>query len=323
MLGIDIAKAKFDVALKVDQRGNRAIFANSPKGFAKLTSWLGKHQAGQVHACLEATGRYGEALALFLLESGHKVSVVNPARIKKYADSQLRRNKTDRLDAEIILDFCKTQDPPVWKPPTPEQRKLQELVRYHFAQQKMRQQERNRKSSGIQEQDVLAELQEHLAYLEQKLEGMKTKILSHIDQHPQLKQDHDLLVTIPGIGQLTAARLLAEIPDTRAFDNAKQLAAYAGLTPSHRQSGSSLMKRPRLSKMGRSNLRRFLYMPALAAIRHNPVIIAQRQRLLASGKEKMVVVGAAMRKLLHIVYGVLKSGRPFDKNIALPANVAL
>ncbi len=316
-LGIDIAKATFDVALRVERRDYQATFKNNVGGFGKLLRWLRRSRASRPHACMEATGRYGEALALFLYEHGYRVSVVNPARIKKYADSQLRRNKTDAQDAAVILDFCLTQHPPQWKPPSPQQRKLQELVRYHDALKKMQRQEQNRLSSGLQVSAVICQIQQHLASLEEQLALLEAQIHSHIEQFSDLKRDRDLLISIPGIAKLTAARLLAEISDIRSFSNAKQLAAYAGLTPSHHESGSSIRRRPRMSKVGNSNLRRYLYMPALAAMCHNPVIAALRERLLARGKEKMVVVGAAMRKLLHIVYGVLKSGRPFDANLAV------
>lgn len=321
-LGIDIARATFEVALRVERRDYRATFKNNDDGFGRLLRWLKKSRAGQLHACMEATGRYGEPLALFLHEHGYPVSVVNPARIKKYADSQLRRNKTDAQDAAVILDFCLTQRPPQWKPPRAEQRKLQELVRYLDTLKKMRRQEKNRLSSGLQEAAVTGLIQQHVAYLEEQLAILETHIHNHIEQFAEMKRDRDLLTSIPGIGKLTAARLLAEIADIRSFRNAKQLAAYAGLTPSHHESGSSIRKRPRLSKVGNGNLRRYLYMPALAAYRYNPVIADLRQRLLERGKNKMLIVGAAMRKLLHIVYGVLKSGRPFDANIAAPSQNA-
>lgn len=248
-LGIDIAKAKFDVALQVGRRHYQATFKNNGDGFGKLQQWLHKSRANRVHACMEATGRYGEALALYLYDQGYKVSVVNPARVKKYADSQLRRNKTDAQDAAIILDFCLTQKPPRWKPPSPQQRKLQELVRYFDTLKKMRRQEQNRLSSGLQVPAVIGQIQQHLAYLEEQLALLEAQIHDHVEQFPELKRDRDLLVSIPGIGKLTAARLLAEIGDIRSFSNAKQLAAYAGLTPSHHESGSSIRKRPRMSKV--------------------------------------------------------------------------
>lgn len=319
VLGIDIAKAKFDVALGVGRRPRRATFDNDANGYGTLERWLDKQGVRQVRACMEATGRYGETLAETLHESGHVVSVVNPARIKKYADSQLNRNKTDSQDALVILHFAQTQKVDGWHPPEVGQRKLRELVRYHDCLKTMHKQESNRLSSGIKSLEVTNLIQQHLAYLDHQISSLEAQIHDLLQQDQQLCKKQALLTTIPGIGKLTAARLLAEIADILAFDSAKQLAAYAGLTPSHHQSGSSVWRPAHLSKMGRSSLRKHLYMPALAAYRYNPVIKALRQRLLAKGKHKMAIVGAAMRKLLHIVYGVLKSGRPFDPTICQAA----
>jgi len=311
-LGIDIAKATFDVALASDRRLAQATFANDATGYAALERWLVKQGAGPVQACMEATGRYGERLAEVLFEQGHTVSVVNPARIKKYAESQLQRHKTDARDALVILDFCRTQPLPLWRPLAEAQRQLQEMVRYHDSLQELRQREANRLTSGIRSPVVIGPIQQHLAYLDRQIAALAAQIQQQLDQNDSLDHKRALLSTIPGIGRLTAARLLAELPDIATFTSAKQLAAYAGLTPSQHVSGSSIHRRPRLSKMGRSSLRKYLFMPALAALRYNPVIKALRQRLLARGKPRMLIVGAAMRKLLHIVYGVLKSGRPFD-----------
>src|SRR6185503_7913918 len=113
-------------------------------GFKKLSKWLTHKTAGQVKACLEATGRYGDALALYLYQAGHQVSLVNPARIKKYGQSQLQRNKTDKLDARVIADFCRTQEPGLWRPPAPEKRELQEMVRRLSALIKEQTREQNR-----------------------------------------------------------------------------------------------------------------------------------------------------------------------------------
>lgn len=315
ILGIDIAKLKFDVALGVGRRPQQATFDNDANGFVSLARWLEKHQVARVHACMEATGRYGEALAEALHENGHTVSVVNPARIKKYADSQLKRHKTDAQDALVILDFAQTQQVQVWRPPEENQRKLREMTRYHDQLKTMRKQEANRLSAGVLCPEVTGPIEQHIAYLDQQIELLEAQIQGHLTHHQLLQEKQALLTTIPGIGALTAARLLAEIGDVTVFDSAKQLAAYAGLTPSQHESGSSVRRRAQMSKMGRSSLRKHLYMPALAAYRWNPAIKALRQRLLAKGKHKMVIVGAAMRKLLHIVYGVLKSGRPFDPTV--------
>ena len=316
ILGIDIAKETFDVILLVSGQAQHASFDNSPHGFTRLNKWLKKKQAGLVHACLEATGRYGEALAEHLHEAGHEVSVVNPARIKSYAQSQLKRNKTDRLDAHLIADFCRTQSPALWTPPPPAVRELQQMVRYLDALQSMRQQERNRLSSGLTDEVVIVSLTNHIAFLDQQIDDLQQQIQDHIDRHPDLKQQKDLLTSIPGIGDLTASKLLAEIRDIHAFEDVRQLVAFAGLNPRQHCSGSSVRGRSRLSKTGSASLRHALYFPAIVACTHNPVIRAFCQRLADRGKVPMVIIGAAMRKLLHIVYGVLKSGQPFDPSLA-------
>jgi transposase len=119
-LGIDVAKAKFDAALLGEGKLAQRTFSMDPAGFAALESWIGEHGVEQVHACLEATGEYGAALALFLYESGHLVSIVNPARIAAYAKSRLARTKTDKSDAALIARFCAHEQPPVWTPPSAE-----------------------------------------------------------------------------------------------------------------------------------------------------------------------------------------------------------
>ncbi len=313
ILGIDIAKATFDVMLVREATSSQhAQFANSSQGFNKLRRWLKKRQVAQVHACLEATGRYGEMLADWLYQQGHDVSVVNPARIKAYGESQLRRNKTDKADAALIADFCRTQNPLLWSPPDPSWRELNSLVRHLEDLTVMRQQERNRLTSGVGSPTVLDNLKTHITFLDQQIEQVKQRIQDHLDQHPKLKQQKDLLISIKGIGPLTAGKLLAEFRDIADFDNVRQLVAFAGLNPKQRQSGSSIRAQTSISKMGRASIRATLYMPALVAKRYNPVLQPFVQRLQVRGLSNMEIVIAVMRKLLHLAYGILKSGLPFD-----------
>jgi transposase len=265
-LGIDVAKATFDVALLCEEKLAQRTFAMDPEGFATLDRWMRQHGVEQVHACLEATGEYGAALALALYEAGQVVSIVNPARIAAYAKSRLARTKTDKTDAALIAHFCAREQPPIWTPPAVEVQELQALVRRVEMLAEMVQQEENRRQSG---------------------------------------------------GSSTA--VLAEIEEVRGVVDARQLAAYAGLTPRERTSGSSVHHPPRLAKTGNSRLRHALYFPAMVAMRHNPAVHALAERLRARGKRPMVIVGAAMRKLLHLIYGVLKSGKPFDLALALAA----
>jgi len=317
VLGVDISKTEFDVALLQAGRTQMGRFANDVQGFAKLRRWLKKQGVDTVHACLEATGTYGEALAEFLYAAGHQVSVVNPAQIKAYGQSQLTRNKTDQADARLIAAFCASQHPALWTPPPPEWKELQALVRHLDSLKTMRQQERNRLSAGLSSATVEKALHEHLAFLDHQIATLEQQIHDHLDQHPDLKRQHKLLKSIPGIGDVTAFTLLAEVRSIPAFDSARQLAAFAGLSPRQHRSGASVRGKTRLAKTGSARLRKALYLPAIVAKRHNPLIAAFCQRLADRGKPPMVIIGAAMRKLLHLVYGVLKSGQPFDPDYGL------
>ena len=321
ILGIDISKATVDVVLLSGGSSQPANFANNQEGFSKLAKWLDKRKVKQVHACLEATGSYGDELAEWLHEHGHQVSVVNPSRIKKYAESQLARNKTDKGDAALIADFCLTQRPPLWSPPAPQLRELRAMARYYDDLLDMRQQERNRLQAGGHSQLVQDSLTQHILFLDHQIESLLQRIQDHLDHHPDLKQQTDLMTSIPGIGDITAFKLLAEIGDIRAFDSPAQLVAFAGLSPRQRRSGTSVRGRTRLAKIGSASLRSTLYFPALTAKRCNPIISSFCQRLTDLHKPKMVVIGAAMRKLLVLVFGVLKSGQPFDPcyHLKLPA----
>jgi transposase len=311
-LGIDISKLKFDACLIRDAgKPRHKVFRNSPDGFLQLSAWLAKQHAGRVHACLEATGVYGEALAAYLHEAGHEVSVINPAQIKAYARSRLSRVKTDKADATLIAQFCAERRPPRWSPLPQEVRELQALARRLDSLVEMRQMEANRLEVAATAA-VRESLAGHLAYLDEEAAKTEELIRSHIDAHPELRGQRDLLLSIPGIGETTAAKLLAEIMDVKLYASARQLAAFAGLAPRLHESGSSVRKRARLSKTGAPRLRKALYFPAISAIRYNPRVRAMSERLKERGKCPMQVIGAAMRKLLHIAYGVLKSGKPFD-----------
>jgi transposase len=318
-LGIDISKSKFDACLVRDGGKLRhRVFPNSPAGFSQLSAWLLKHHVGRAHTCLEATGAYGEALATYLHEAGHTVSVVNPAQIKAYAQSRLSRAKTDKADATLIAQFCAERRPPRWSPLPREVRELQALARRLDSPLEMRQMEANRlEVAGTRA--VKESLSEHLAFLDAEIARAQGLIRSHIDSHPGLRAQRELLVSIPGVGETTAAKLLSEIMDVKLYEGARQLAAFAGLAPRLHESGSSVRRKARLSKAGAPRLRKALYFPAVVAIRHNPYVKDLSERMKARGKCPMQVIGAAMRKLVHIAYGVLKSGQPFDPSMAKTA----
>jgi len=311
VLGIDVSKASFDVVLLADEqsKGLHKIFPNTPRGFNVLRAWLAKQGAEQLHACLESTGSYGVPLAEFLVAERYIVSVVNPRRIKHYAQSRLSRNKTDKQDAFVIARFCLKEQPDPWVPMAPEAKQLQALVRRLEDLKDLKEQEENRLEASLNGA-VRDSLESMVAYLDEQIAAVEAAINDHIDQHPALKRDAELLESIPGIGSITAHKLLAEIAFAN-FSSARELAAFVGLTPRQNQSGTSLKGKGRLSKVGSSDLRKALYFPAVNARRFNPVIQAFCKNLLDKGKPMMVVVCAAMRKLLHLAFGVVKSGKPF------------
>lgn len=312
-LGLDISKLKFNVCLvRADGKLRHKVFPNNPTGFAQLCDWLARQGVERVHACLEATGAYGDSLAADLHKAGHTVSIVNPAAIKAYAHSHLSRTKTDRVDAALIAGFCSERKPPAWHPPEREVQELQALVRRLESLTEMCTMEENRLSSGISVEAVKASVEEVLAYLSEQIKKTETLIRNHINRHPGLKERSELLDSIPGIGETTAAVLLAEVPDISQYRSARQVAAFAGLVPRERQSGSSVRGRVRLSKIGNARLRKALYFPAITALRCSPFFQQWAEGLRQRGKSKMAVIGAAMRKLVHLAYGVLKTGKPFD-----------
>jgi len=314
--GIDISKKDFYVSLLTESRATKPKkFTNNTQGFESLHNWLKQQSVVELHACMEATSIYGEALAEFLHQAGYQVSIVNPARIKGFAKSELLRTKTDSVDAALIARFCVAIKPALWTPMAPEVKELQALLRRLESLNEMVTSERNRLETATA--TVAALTWEHLEYLQQQQELIKQLISDHFNQHPHLKQQRELLTSIPGIGDLTASILLAEIGDVSDYDNARQLAAYAGLTPSERSSGTSVKGKTRLSCTGNVRLPKALYMPAVVAMRHNPLLKAMSERLLGRGKVKMQVIGALMRKLVHLAFGILKSQKPFDPNYSI------
>jgi len=313
ILGIDVSKKKFDVTLLFgDNKMRKKVFSNDPKGFHMLHEWILKLHEGDFHACMEFTGVYDERLAEFLHQQGLTVSRVNAMAIKAFAKSMLTRTKTDKKDSMVIAQFCKVHQPKAWEPDPLHIKTLRDLSRTLDALKDDYQLINNRLEKYEERESLAKKIwQDRLLEVKKAIKDVEKQINTHIKNHPDLEGKVKLLQTISGIGEISARTLIAEIPDIRHFKNARQLAAFAGLTPCQRQSGSSVNGKTRLSKMGSSRLRKALFMPALVAKQHNSVIIAFSNNLIKKGKCKMAVVGAAMRKLLHIVFGVLKHATPF------------
>jgi|APAra7269097289_1048552.scaffolds.fasta_scaffold16399_1 transposase len=318
VVGIDVSKRKLDVALLMDGKLKAKVVANAQEGFAELEAWLNKQKVdlSLVHVCLESTGVYSEPVALYWFDKGIKVSLVNPGCIKSFGGSENIRNKNDQVDAGLIARYCAAMAPAPWIAPSREQRQLKAWNNRLTALQDMRQQEANRLEAHevAEQRDIIDHVQSHIHWLDEQIAQIERDIDDHIDRHPGLKRDAELIESIPGLGRTTAAKLLGNLGDIRRFNSAKALAAYIGVTPRQRQSGSSVHGRTMMSRIGSKRLRAALFLPSLVAKRYNPILKLFGNRLEANGLPKMAVAGAIMRKLVHLIYGVVKSGKPFDQN---------
>ena len=311
-LGIDVAKATLDCALLLPNGKfrSKASLANTPKGFAELDHWLKAHHAEQIHVCMEATGIYWEAVAEHLANAGHVVSVVNPFQIKSFGNSCLTRSKTDKIDARLIARFCAERRPEPWQAPSMSEQTLKALVLRLESLQAMRTQESNR--AEVARAAVRSDILVHIGWLDGEIKKLTKAIRQHIKNDPEMKAKSALLNSIPGVGEKTIALFLAFAISPDRFGNARKAVAFAGLDPRQYESGSSVYNKPRLSKVGHRTLRKGLYMPAMAALYRTRWGRLFLERLTAAGKVPMLIIGAMMRKLIHVAFGVLKSGRPFD-----------
>jgi transposase len=319
IVGIDVSKKTLDANCSAGERKQSKSFANDPAGWRAMLRWLKAIGGERAHVCMEATGRYSLGAALALHDAGHVVSVVNPAQIHNFARTKLGRNKTDKVDAALIREYAELFKPKPWTPPSPSMRRLCELQTVRAGVVKNRTEWRNRVSSGLDDSVAISLASATIEYFTSQLKEIDRAIGETIDQDAKLRGGRDLLLSVAGVGETLAASLLAEMPEPGVLRQSKEMVAYAGLNPSHRRSGSSIDRPTRISKIGNAALRSALYMPALSAMRFNPIIAALVARLKSAGrlKPKQIVV-AAMRKLLVLCFGVLKTGKPFDPAIAAP-----
>jgi transposase len=322
-LGMDVAKAKLDCCLLLDDASGKRktkVISNNKSGIADLLTWIGKQQIAPnaLHVVMEGTGVYHEQAALALADAGVAVSIVNPAQVKDFGRGLAIRTKTDGVDSFVLARYGALLKPAAWIPPAPEARILQALIARRDAVAQDLQRERNRREKA-DVTDIPARIQQSISdsieFMSGQLAQLQHDIDQHIDHHPGLKEDLSLLQSIPAVGPQVGNNLLA-VMHSHNFGSAEQLAAYLGLVPVERQSGSSVLGRARLSKAGPARIRAVLYMAAIVAKRCNPHVKAVYERLLARGKSKMSALGAAMRKLVHLCYGVLKTRQPYRHDYA-------
>ena len=320
-LGMDIAKAKLDCCLLLNEAGDKRkskVIPNTKAGVTALLDWAAKQgaPAAQLHVVMDATGVYHEQAALALVDAGVMVSIINPAQVKNFGRGLAIRTKTDGMDSVVLARYGALLKPAAWQPPSMEVRALQALLarRDAVADDLRRELNRQEKSEVIETPALIVQsITQSIAFLETELKRLQRAIDDHIDRHPGLKRDMALLTSIPAVGERVGNSLLAVIHGNH-FESAEQVAAYLGLVPIERQSGSTVLGRARLSKAGPARVRAVLYMAAVVATQYNPHVKALYERLLARGKSKMSAIGAAMRKLVHLCYGVIKTQRPYLPN---------
>ncbi len=324
-IGIDVSKAKLDCSLLLDatsgKRKSKTV-ANAKSGVIDLLAWCSKQSVAvtDLHAVMEGTGVYHEQAALALFDTGVTVSIVNPAQVKDFGRGLGVHTKNDGIDSLVLAKYGALLNPKPWSPPSPEARELQALLsrREAITQDLLRERNRLEKTEvTVVPPAIRQSILDTIAFLEQQLGKLQQNIDQHINNHPNLKQDRDLLTSIPAVGPQVGNHMLAVL-HSHSFRSAEQFAAYLGLVPIERQSGTSINGRPRLSKTGPAHIRAKLYMAAIVATRHNPHLKSLYLRMQANGKSKMSALGAVMRKLAHLCFGVVKNQLPYQLNYPIP-----
>jgi len=322
-LGMDVAKSKLDCCLLLDESSGKRktkVVNNTKSGVVDLLAWITKQNISteELHVVMDATGVYHEQAALALADTGVIVSIVNPAQVKDFGRGLAVRTKTDGVDSFVLARYGALLKPSAWTPPAPEARMLQALLarRDAIAQDLQRERNRQEKADATDTPELIRKsLEDSIQFLVAQLAQLQQDIDDHINRHPSLKKDMNLLQSIPGVGPQVGGNMLSVL-SSHHFESAEQLAAYLGLVPVERQSGSSVLGRAKLSKAGPARIRAVLYMAAVAAKRCNPHVKAVYDRMLARGKCKMSALGAAMRKLVHLCFGVLKTQQPYQRDYA-------
>jgi len=316
--GIDVSAREISVTLMQGREGNPtlATFANHALGHKALLVFLSERAEG-VRVCLEATGNYSIDLALILHTHRQvEVSVINPRRARKFAESLGERSKADPVDARVLCQYAARMPWEPWRPPSLRALRLRAITRAIESLGVMHTQENNRAhalgSSQALPTLVLRERQRHQRYLENRMQQLRREARRLIARDAELERRYRLMLTVPGIGETSALQILGELVVLSDSADARQWVAFSGLDPSIFTSGSSVEKRPRISRGGSRHLRRALYMPALVALRREPHLRGFYQRLLSHGKARLQAVVAVMRKLLHSLFAMFRTNQPYD-----------
>lgn len=316
-LGIDVGKTDLYCHVILEATTASERFDNTTQGIKRLISWLSTIASyPTILACLEQTGHYGKPIAQALHNIGiRSLYLVNPRQIKAFGNQKLRRNKSDTADARLIAQFLKSEHKELrsWSPQPVTLEKVKELSRYaeDLTQDSAR---LKTKLDAVSNPNIKRSINRRIKSLHKELVDIRKKIAALVASDSKLKAQNDLLTSVPGLGEITCQTLIAELPEIELFSNARELAAWAGVTPRHFVSGTSGRSTTPITKIGSAHLRRSLFLPAMTAMAHNPLLKEFAQRLKENGKAGKQIIIAVMRKLLHQIYGILKSGKPFNPN---------
>ena len=319
-IGVDVSKDTLDAALLfTDESYVEAPFSNDAKGIKKLLAWAKKHGASQCPICVEATGSYEHDLCAEGDRAGHPISIARPAQVASFRDSLGLRNKTDGVDARLIALFeWKIGNDNYWKKPSEATRALKDKLKWRRHLVKARTMASNC-ARTLRDAQMKKEAAAELSELQEKIRKIDASLYEIILKDEQLTHNHELLCSITGIGPQTAAILCAVFNDN-TFEDPRQFAAFIGITPRRRQSGSCEAK-TRIAKTGDAHLRTAIFMAGLSARRHNKIIRAFADQLSQRRPDlsKKEVIVACAHKLARIIYGVLKHNKPFDPHHECPA----
>ena len=320
--GIDVSAVELVVVLRAeDGKRLQRSFPNRASGHQALIAWLQKTD-GVVRVCLEATGLYSLDLALALHAAGGiEVAVLNPKAVNRFA-ATLCRSKTDPADAQVLAEYARRMPFQRWQPPRAAALQLRTLTRHIAALTQQHTRESNRlhavSASATAARCVQQDLKLSLRHLQQRIEKLRGTAVALIAHDAELRPRFALLLSMPGIGDVSALNLLGELALLAPGLTVRQWVAHSGLDPAHHESGSSVRKPSRISRAGNRYLRRALYMPALVAVRHDPHLRAFYQTLLARHKAKLQALIAVARKMLHAIFGMFRWQNPYDGSRLLP-----
>ena len=316
VIGIDVSKKKLDICAIFDGKTKKKIVDNSVSGFKSLRNWISQNNIKNPYICMESTGCYSEGVAEFFHKLGFKVSVVNPLQIKAFRNSKLIRQKTDSVDAKVIAEFCLQNDPSPWNPRSPEKKELHN-INVRISALKI---EVNRASNALENENlskvILKSIHDEIKFLKNQIALLEDEAQKIIYSNQNLKEQFDRITKIKGVGEKLALAIIADMPDVSNFQKSGQFSAFAGVSPSHFQSGSSVRGKSHISRLGSKSIRKVLYMSALVVKNHNPHFQKFVQKLQKKGKAPKVIIVAIMRKLMCILFGMLKNPSNFDPKLA-------